>query len=542
MADFVANIQARLDTKNIPNDIKQIETKNSVQLSQFTVNQANLTRAIQNALNSTTFTIRNINIPNLAPQFQNVGQNIGSSISTGLQRSLSIGVDSIEDMTTLLQNMGVQGRNIDAVTEKLNNMNIAVTRINTQMRGTNIDMRVTGIDELGRVVTSVQRLNTAAEEGEEPITHLGTTIQQSFDTGATAARQFARDLENAQAALGNNTLNASISGLQASYVRVANTGHESLGSIQADIQTLISLQNQMSATSNESELVARYNEFNEVLARVQNNLRIANNFKQQFASATEVNTMINKMESWLTNNSKAAKTYGTQVNGYIQQLRNMNNTGVRSRSVLNSIADGFRNVDLQADAAGLKTQTFMDKLRTSFGTVSRYISASTVLYAVFRSIRNGITNVVELDTALVDLKKTTDATEGQLKSFYYASNDIAKQLGVTTKEVISAAAEWSRLGFSIKDAETMAKTSSIFSSISPGLDIEQATDGLVSAMKAFDISANDALDGIASKINAIGNSQAVSNADIVEFLTRSSSAMKEANNSLEETISLGTAA
>ena len=32
------------------------------------------------------------------------------------------------------------------------------------------------------------------------------------------------------------------------------------------------------------------------------------------------------------------------------------------------------------------------------------------------------------------------------------------------------------------------------------------------------------------------NSQAVSNADIIEFLTRSSSAMKEANNTLEETI------
>jgi hypothetical protein len=36
------------------------------------------------------------------------------------------------------------------------------------------------------------------------------------------------------------------------------------------------------------------------------------------------------------------------------------------------------------------------------------------------------------------------------------------------------------------------------------MDIEQATDGLVSAMKAFGIEANDALDGIASKINSIG--------------------------------------
>lgn len=72
--------------------------------------------------------------------------------------------------------------------------------------------------------------------------------------------------------------------------------------------------------------------------------------------------------------------------------------------------------------------------------------------------------------------------------------------------------------------------------------MEKATDGLVSAMKAFDIEADEALDGIASKINAIGNTQAVSNENIVEFLTRSSSAMKEANNTLDETIALGTAA
>ena len=94
----------------------------------------------------------------------------------------------------------------------------------------------------------------------------------------------------------------------------------------------------------------------------------------------------------------------------------------------------------------------------------------------------------------------------------------------------------------LKDSQTMAEVSSIFSSISPGMDIETATDGLVSAMKAFNIEADDALDGIASKINAIGNTQAVDNGDIVDFLTRSSSAMSEANNSLEETIALGTAA
>ena len=88
----------------------------------------------------------------------------------------------------------------------------------------------------------------------------------------------------------------------------------------------------------------------------------------------------------------------------------------------------------------------------------------------------------------------------------------------------------------------MAKLSSQFAAISPGMDVDTATDGLVSIMKAYDVDVDDVLDGVMSKINIIGNTAATSNADIVNMLTRSSSAMAEANNSLEETIALETAA
>ena len=64
--------------------------------------------------------------------------------------------------------------------------------------------------------------------------------------------------------------------------------------------------------------------------------------------------------------------------------------------------------------------------------------------------------VRELDTELVDLRKTTTATSSELKQFYSESNTTAKQLGVTTKEIISQASEWSRLGHAIKDAQTLS--------------------------------------------------------------------------------------
>lgn len=98
-------------------------------------------------------------------------------------------------------------------------------------------------------------------------------------------------------------------------------------------------------------------------------------------------------------------------------------------------------------------------------------------------------------------------------------------------------------GYSSKEAATeMAALSSQFAMISPGMDISTATDGLVSIMKAFDVGPNDVLDEIMSKINIVGNTAATSNEEIVEMMQRSSSAMAEANNSLEETIALLTSA
>ena len=40
----------------------------------------------------------------------------------------------------------------------------------------------------------------------------------------------------------------------------------------------------------------------------------------------------------------------------------------------------------------------------------------------------------------------------QLNDFYYTANITAKEMGVTTKEIISQAAAWSRLGYSSQEA------------------------------------------------------------------------------------------
>ena len=232
-------------------------------------------------------------------------------------------------------------------------------------------------------------------------------------------------------------------------------------------------------------------------------------------------------------------TYKQQLDEYITTLQK---AGGVTKEEFAKIQLGFRNVTTEIRGMGLQGNTFLGNVIDKLKKFAGWMGITTIISSAVRGIRNMINEVVELDTALVDLKKTSDATESQLKNFYYTANDTAKALGVSTVAVVQTTSEWSRLGFSISEATKLAENSAIFKAISPEMTTEQATDGLVASIKAYGIGAEDTLDGIISKVNVLGNKFAVNNQDVIEVITRSASAMASANNSFEQTAALGVAA
>lgn len=229
------------------------------------------------------------------------------------------------------------------------------------------------------------------------------------------------------------------------------------------------------------------------------------------------------------------------LNAQFQQLRE-NLKRVDNQMDLRKWTAQFSTFKSEVKAAGKNMQSLGDILKNNVGKVLQWVSATTLLFRAFRLLRSALTTIVDLDTAMIDLQKVTTATREEYNRFYQSANDTAKALGVTTEEVISQTAEWARLGYAMQDAAKLAENSAIFEAISPDMDITQATDGLVSIIKAYDLDVEDSLDGIISKVNEVGNKFAVSNGDIVEAMTRSSAAMAAANNTFEETVALATAA
>lgn len=101
-------------------------------------------------------------------------------------------------------------------------------------------------------------------------------------------------------------------------------------------------------------------------------------------------------------------------------------------------------------AAGADVKSFGDILKGNISRILQFATATTSIFTAIRLVRSAVRTIVDLDTALIDLKKTTDETEASYEAFYQRANETAKALGTTTKSIIEQTAAWSRLGFCVK--------------------------------------------------------------------------------------------
>ena len=257
------------------------------------------------------------------------------------------------------------------------------------------------------------------------------------------------------------------------------------------------------------------------------------------ASEQSIEKLRLKISDFMQKNSAMGKDFMSQFDNLRVQLDTAD-----SKEKINEITTAFfrlENEVTKADKLGKSFfKTFGERIKSiNAQFLAQYFSWQDLI----RYARTVVNTVYELDTALVDLKKTTTMNNSELEEFYQNSSNIAKQTGVTTQEIISQASVWSRLGFSSQEAATqMAQLSSQFAQISPGTSVDDATDYLVSTMKAFHIEVEDVKEDVMSVVNRLGNTMATSNQEIGEMLARSSAAMAAANNSLAQTAALESAA
>lgn len=199
------------------------------------------------------------------------------------------------------------------------------------------------------------------------------------------------------------------------------------------------------------------------------------------------------------------------------------------------------HVKAQAEALGLTTETLGQKFTRLWKEHFQTAAVMAGLHLVQQGMQQVYQNVVEVNTAMTELKKVTNETDTAYSKFTQRAAQQSRELGANISDYVQTTADWARLGYNLPNSEELARVSSLFANVGDGIDsATQASEYLISTLKGFNLAADDA-ERVVDIINQVANTEPASAQDISEILQRSAAALSASNTSFEKTVALGTA-
>lgn len=259
-------------------------------------------------------------------------------------------------------------------------------------------------------------------------------------------------------------------------------------------------------------------------------------------SSLQAMTLDNKMSTWLEKNSKASKDFGRSIDLLRNKLSTLNASGKLTTDEFKSIQNEFKLIQQQAIATGKIGRSFSSTFAGAFRSILQYVNVSTIIYQSISGLKQMFQNVVDIDTAMTELKKVTNETAESYSKFLSNAGTSAKEIGTTVTGIIESTADFARLGYSFTDSQELAKTANIYAVVGDEIEsVDVATKSIISTLAAYKDEISDSMQ-IADKFNEVGNNFAISSGGIGDALQRSASSLAAANNSLDQSIALITAA
>lgn len=302
----------------------------------------------------------------------------------------------------------------------------------------------------------------------------------------------------------------------------------------------ISLKNLKAVQNNPTEFIKQLQALENELGNVSQKLT---EYKKKFQESTST-----------TNESTNLRNLVTTINKYEETLNNLDkrqdlkkrlydirDAAKAQSKPFNVLSNEFAELKINMESAGIAAETLGQKLSRLFKEHFQTAIAMAGVAMVKQGLREVYDNVVDIDDAMVELRKVTNESENAYSQFSDRAAKTARDLGASISDYISATADWSRLGYNMPDAEELARVSTLLKNVGDGIEsVTDASSYMTSVLKGFDLVAEDA-QKVADLVNEVANNEPASAEDILEILTRSGAALHEAGNDLDQAVALGVA-
>lgn len=300
------------------------------------------------------------------------------------------------------------------------------------------------------------------------------------------------------------------------------------------------------------------------------------NLNNYQAIATDVQLAVKHVREFTTENNKLIKAedaVAKKAEALVLKQESMNTAFEKSRDSINAFIDGMSRGEQKRFADEIQqivnaldnfggTKEELSDINNMFGQLARSVYDSRnqidgltkmadVLwkrvssFISFAAIANGIIKTYqeayqftkELDEAMISLKKVTDETNYAYSKFLDNAITKGKELGKSITDIVQITANWAKLGYDLADASVLAETSIIYANVGEISNVDDAVQDITSALKAFDITAEDSI-AVVDKLNEISNNYAVTAADLGTAIRNSGSSLSVAGNTIDEALAM----
>lgn len=242
---------------------------------------------------------------------------------------------------------------------------------------------------------------------------------------------------------------------------------------------------------------------------------------------------LDKIHKLLNENSKMSSEAKAKIKAYYKEIESGNPS--MSLDKIHGEIMKIYNAEVEAGRAG---KSFIDTLKNSgFHQFAAQMAGMFSFYDIINGVKQVASTVIDLNTQITDLAKVSEATSSQIYDDFSSYADIAKDIGGTISDTISATADWSRNGYNIPDSKELARVALLYKNVGDGIDIDAANESLISTLRGFKMEADEA-EKIIDVFNNVSNNEPIDSGGIGEALQRSAASFNAANTSLQESVAL----
>lgn len=453
-------------------------------------------------------------------------------------------------------------KNWEQAEKAIQNYMNAITELNnlkTKDKGTGKNS-----SEIANQVKEVERLKTIAYEAKETLSSIANSnkadtttwnkwlnVMKQFEQASLGTTQSVAKLEDALRNANNSQINYMNSVVQRFQnnldkysadvkregYKPSNDFINAVSEYQSEINNLRSFVENLSKTKIVDQ--KQIDSFKQLTQSAEESKKALQNMSasEKGMKFVSIQKEIDKINQILRENPKFCKEAKNELKSLMNQLMSGDPT-----ANLEKIHTRVMEIKNAEELAGRAGKNFLNILASKsyygfIGQLQSYMSMYVGFYGIMNSIKGISSAVIQLNSDITELSKVSSATSDQIYDDFSSYADIAKDIGGTISDTISATADWSRNGYSIPDSKELARVALLYKNVGDGIDIDSANKSLISTLRGFEMEADEA-EKIIDIYNNVSNNEPIDSGGIGEAMQRSAASFNAANTSLQESVAL----